>query len=238
MNLTQSKVSRIETGRVTPRPEDVREIVAMLEVPPAEASDLIAEAERVTDMARSLRRGQSGRSVERIQADLLESEAMHAEFRTLALSMVPGLLQTPDYARAVISLALPDIEPGALTAAVVKRLERQRVLHDPSVSLRFLLHPAVLETRYCGTAEHDVQLAHLTAVAGRENVDLRILDLGHRASAPIQHAFTVAGESTVSIELAHAEISVVDPEDVGVYRTLFDELARMGVPITARREAG
>lgn len=224
-SLSQPKVSRIETGRVSPRPNDVRVIAEVLKVPAREAKALVTEAERIADINQNFRRLQAAGGVDRIQSEHLAAESLYSHFRSFALAMLPGLLQTPAYARGVIRAAIPSIDSIELNTAVVRRIERQLILEDPARVFVYILAPTSLHFRY-GTspADHLVQLNHIKALAGKPNIEVRALALDSEVVVPVLHDFTICDDTRVVVELMHAEIFVADPEDVDQYVYRFDQL--------------
>ncbi|MFE9889060.1 Scr1 family TA system antitoxin-like transcriptional regulator [Streptomyces scopuliridis] len=149
--MSQSKVSRIETGRFLPSVVDVQQILRALGVDDATAADLLSLAQVANaayeDVRTSVRRGLHHRQRE---LAALESGARH--MRHFLPAMVTGLLQTPDYMRQAMS---PAVEPagGDISRAMALKLERQGVLHDQSKHFEFLLHTFVTYDDRLVTAE-------------------------------------------------------------------------------------
>ncbi|MFJ7627915.1 Scr1 family TA system antitoxin-like transcriptional regulator [Streptomyces sp. NPDC097595] len=121
-NMSQSKVSRIENGRTRPSLVDVEQILRALNAPPA----LVAAVSALARMAntewrnlRELRRKGLGTR----QAELKSLEASSTQMRYLLLSMVTGLLATPEYVRASLAHSTADT-----SKAVAGKLGRQAVL--------------------------------------------------------------------------------------------------------------
>jgi len=222
--FSQAKISRIETGRVSPRPRDVKRLSRALGLPRELAEELTSEAQRIADINQNLRRARSEGGIGRLQGEHQAAEALHTQFRTFSMGLVPGLLQVPAYSRSVIQSALPSLGTNDLTAGVVKRVERQSILDDVGRQFTFVLDPTSIYFRYGRPEEHLVQLQHLRAVAHRPNVTLRAFSHERPPPVPVFHSFTLFDESRVVIELIHAELFVADPEDILHYRRWFDRL--------------
>lgn len=101
-NMSQSKVSRIENGKVRPSLVDVEQILRAIDAP----AELVAEVSALARMAntdwqdaRSLRR----KGLDKKQFELAGLEAASTEFRYFLLSMITGLLSTPAYIRASLA---------------------------------------------------------------------------------------------------------------------------------------
>jgi hypothetical protein len=141
--------------------------------------------------------------------------------------IVPGLLQTPDYTRAVvpqIDPTLPDIDD-----LVAGRSERQRVLYDRTKSFRFLLQEAALRGRVAPTDVLRGQLDRLQALtAALPHVELRVLPFTARLTARALTSYRVI-DDTVEVELQRDTVTIRDPRDVAMYRNIFDTLWRLAL---------
>lgn len=135
--MSQSKVSRIETGRLLPSVVDVEQILTALEVDSATRRELLALARvanaEYQDVRASVRRGLHHR-----QRELAALEANATQVRHFLPTLITGLLQIPEYMRAAMSTP---IEPasGDVAKAVAHKLERQAILHDKTKDFEFLL---------------------------------------------------------------------------------------------------
>ncbi|MER6565371.1 helix-turn-helix transcriptional regulator [Streptomyces sp. NPDC001093] len=87
--------------------------------------------------------------------------------------LVPGLLQTGAYARALIESRYPPLDEETVEERIAARIERQAILTErkPPVALSFILHEAVLR----GPFVDDDQLRHLLKVSRPRNVDVQVL---------------------------------------------------------------
>lgn len=108
--------------------------------------------------------------------DFISLEAGARSARTVELSVVPGLLQTPEYARAVTRAALGGLPEPKVDALVDVRLARQSVLRaDPPLELSAVLDEAVLRRQIGGPGVMAEQLRHLARVARLPQVRLQVL---------------------------------------------------------------
>jgi len=192
-----AKISRLETGRVGFKDRDVTDLLTLYGV-----SDP-AERDLVLDLARQANQpgwwyGYNDLLPTWFETYLgLEQDA--AMLRTFALQFIPGLLQTPDYARAVIRLAHTGIE--GIQRRVELRMRRQRLLtRDDPPMLWAVIDESVLRRSVCD--DPDVlrgQLTHLLEVNERPNVSLQVVPLrrgGHAA----------AGGSFTLLRFAHHDV--------------------------------
>ncbi|MEU9108207.1 helix-turn-helix transcriptional regulator [Streptomyces xanthophaeus] len=122
-------------------------------------------------------------------------EYMNLEYTAIALSwfdnqVVPGLLQTERYARAVFASrvpAHPEAEIESLTAA---RMARQEILRRPTPpTLSFVISEAVLRDKLGGDEVHAEQLRHLRACAELPDVSIQVMPLGRTSHAALDGPF-------------------------------------------------
>jgi transcriptional regulator with XRE-family HTH domain len=185
-----SKVSRIENGKQSPSPADLDTWARLAGADVAAVQDLMRILSEVQtthrDWKRRMRRGQSG--VQAAYNQLVQDAAVIRHFETV---YVPGLLQTAEYARAVLSemvrlhgLDVQDVEP-----AVTTRLQRQRYLYDHSKRFEFLLAEPVLRWLICPPTAMRGQLDRLQTIVGLPNVRFGVVPMGVELPTSPQNAF-------------------------------------------------
>jgi transcriptional regulator with XRE-family HTH domain len=102
-------------------------------------------------------------------------EAAATEIRAFELAIVPGLLQTADYARAITAAAFPE-QPDEVERRVELRIARQACLtEEPRVRFWAIVDEAVIHRRTGGDAVMRAQLRHLVEVSRRPNVTIQVL---------------------------------------------------------------
>lgn len=220
----QSKVSRIETGRQSVRSDDVRAWVAAVGASPESLEDLLGDLRtlRVEHAAwrRQLRGGHAPK-----QRALIALEATATLDRTFQPDLIPGLLQTPDYARHVFTaLAALRETPNDIEAAVRTRLQRQAVLYDQTKQFRFLLTEASLRAQLAPPSVMRGQLDRLLVLLELETVELAVIPLSARLPVVMHHSFSMEDEDLVLVETFSAELQLRDPDDVALYGKVFDLL--------------
>jgi hypothetical protein len=174
LGVKHPTVSRWETGERAPRPEDVAAYMVAIGAP-AELR------EKLVDMARDTsRRPWLTMTVGRHPEDqgqfaaMLEIERTAQELTHVAPLLVPGMLQTPDYARAVFVEA--DVPPDLIDTRVAVRIGRQAALtrRDPLHFRAYIWEP-VLHALLGGEETMGDQLQHLLDFGARSNVDIRVI---------------------------------------------------------------
>lgn len=153
--------------------------------------------------------------------------------------LVPGLLQTPDYAREIFRCAYPD--GPELEAAVAARMARQALLYDSHRTLRFLIGEAALRWPVGTVPALVSQLDRLVLFAADGTVNVGIVPFTAPFGAFSYHAWSVLAERAddepdlVEVGLETAKVDITDPEQTAAYREAFDRLS--AVALTGDRAA-
>ncbi|MGC9666907.1 helix-turn-helix domain-containing protein [Planosporangium sp. 12N6] len=189
LEVTAQTISRFELGRGGIRAKTVRELLDLYSVKPDDPIRV--------DLEQMAREGRT-RSWWSTYASVIDSgyatfigfEDSAAEVLTHAALVVPGLLQTEDYARAVIRAARPDLPTVQLDRRVQVRMERQGRL---AAGLRFwaILDEAVVRRVVGGPAVMRPQLERLIEAAQLSNVTIQVLPFAAGGHAGMLGAFTI-----------------------------------------------
>ncbi|MFE2180153.1 helix-turn-helix domain-containing protein [Streptomyces sp. NPDC059455] len=220
--MSTSKLSKIETGKVAPSVVDVESILVALGVS-EEVKVKYLEVVRAETTETTAWRLVRRLGVHKAQQ---QTRALESRMKLLQLfqpALVPGLLQTPEYIRAV--LARHDLSEDTLTRTITARLERQQVLHDEAKSLRFVITENVLRWRIVSPSRMAEQLDRLISVSRLPNIDLRVVPFSMAQRDIANHAFVIRDKRTVTVEAIHAELVVTDPRDVSQYVDKFERFA-------------
>lgn len=218
--MSQSKVSRIETGRLLPSVVDVDRMLQALGVDQATTADLLTLARVANteyhDVRASVRRGLHHR-----QRELAALEAESTEIRHFQPTLITGLLQIPEYMRAAISTP---VEPasGDPNKALALKLQRQAILHDPSKHFEFLLTESAVRWQLCQPSIMALQVDRLISVSWLPNIRLGVLPLETQVGDGAYHTFVSYDERLVTIELFTGRLILRDPKDAAHYRALFE----------------
>jgi predicted transcriptional regulator len=216
--MSQSKVSRIENGRLLPSVVDVGRILRALGVDQATSGELLALAHAANseyqDIRASVRRGLHHR-----QRELAALEADTREMRHFLPTLITGLLQTPEYMRAAMDTP---VEPAAgdTTTAIALKLERQAILHDKSKHFEFLLTESALRWQLCEPSVMAVQLDRLVSLSRLPNVRIGVLPFGIQVGDGPYHTFVIYDDHLVTIELFTGQLVLRDPKDIDHYHAL------------------
>lgn len=154
------------------------------------------------------------------------AEYMDHEREAISLSwyeilVVPGLLQTVDYARAVFRSRVPALGEEEIEARLSARIERQDVLRrkePPSIS--FVISQAMLMDRLGGDAVYAAQVRHLRDCADLPGITLQVMPFGRYTHAGVNGPFILL-ETPDHVRLSYAETQrgsqlVSDPDEVHI----------------------
>ena len=233
LGISQSTVSRFETGQQIPSLAEVETWGRTLGADEAAVAGLVELVEAVATEAVAFRRTRVRRGLAGQQQDTAAVEASAGLVRSFNPIGVQGLLQTPAYAQAVYAAAHPGRTD--LAAAVAARMARQQVLYTEGKRFHLLLgEPALRWWR--GSAETMLgQLDRLGQMLTLPNVTLGILALDQDMPVWNHHGFTLfsdrAGdaEDLVHVETLQTGLNIRSTEDVARYLDAFERLAGMAM---------
>jgi transcriptional regulator with XRE-family HTH domain len=228
----QSKVSRIETGSSGVKPADVRLLLDAYGVADAQLRELLLVLAGSDEGAGRHHWWHAYRGVlPPTYRDFISLESQASAMRTLETSVVPGLLQTPEYARAVTRAAVGGLDDERLDALVEVRLARQDVLRsDPPLELSAILDEAVLHREIGGPDVMARQRRRLMEAARLPQVRLQVLPFTAGAHVGITGPFVIFSFSSTSdldvVVLDHLTSSLYleRKEDLQAYTEAFNTL--------------
>jgi len=155
-------------------------------------------------------------------------------------ALIPGLLQTPDYARAILASWRLDND-GDIEAKLAARIDRQAILdRDDPPDLCALLDEPVLYRCIGGAAIMAGQLEHLAQAARRPNITIQLVPEEAGAYAGLSGAFWVAtaagGQQAAHLETGVQGMTVIEPTLVRKTARLFEMLRSDALPWTRSLE--
>lgn len=219
-----SKVSRILTAKQAVTDADLVTWCELTGAPVDEAERLRATLRSIrADEARWARQVAAGHRA--VQEDMVALEHRARTIRQFDLVLVPGLLQTADYAAAVFR-SLADVRgtPHDTDQAVRVRLLRQAALYDSSKNITLLTSEFALRHAIGSYDVMAAQLDRLIALDGLRSVRFGIVPLDAVLPVPALHGFCILDDDQVIVETLHDETSTQDPSDVALYNRIADAL--------------
>ncbi|MFF8915918.1 helix-turn-helix domain-containing protein [Streptomyces sp. NPDC015032] len=224
----RSKVSRLETGKQTATADDL-EAWAAAAGAEVEAADLRSRLRGLESQQRSWRR-QLSTGHRGVQEKYVAEYRATSTVRGYEATVIPGLFQTPDYARHLLvhNADLMD-SPRDTEAAVSARMKRQEVLYETGRSFSVLIWEGALHAVICPKEVMAAQLDRLAGLIGLSTVSIGILPLG--ASLPLtpKHGFWIFDDRRVVVEIISTELRLESSHDVSLYRKVWDRLDKGAV---------
>lgn len=224
-----SKVSRILTGKQAVTDADIATWCRLTGVSDTEAERLRATLRSIrADEARWTRQVAAGHRA--VQEDMASLEQRARTIRQFDLALVPGLLQTADYATALFQ-SLADVRdtPRDTDQAVRARLLRQSVLYDSTKKITLLTSEFALRHAIGDRAIMAAQLDRLIALDGLRSVHFGVVPLDAVLPVPALHGFCILDDDQVIVETLHNEASTHDPLDIALYNRVADALWSVAV---------
>ena len=190
-----TKVSRLETGMRRPSLRDVRDLCALYDLDDQTSTELM-------NLARGAReQGWWTQYVDVSFEPYIGLEAEATAITCYSMYYVPGLLQTEEYARALIKAIAPRIEPEVYEQRVEVRLRRQQLLEqEDRPRYRVLLDEAVLHRRVGGTQVMYAQLSKILEAEKKDQAAVQIIpfDVGAHAAQDSNFVLLEFDEPSVS----------------------------------------
>ncbi|AWI29577.1 helix-turn-helix domain-containing protein [Streptomyces tirandamycinicus] len=225
--VSQSKISRLENGRRSISQRDVRDLCGVYEV----------EDHRVVDSLMQMAKDSRQQGWWHAFGDIpysvyigLETDA--ASLRVYESLIVPGLLQTRDYAHAVIEGMWPEATQSEIDKRIQIRLKRQDRLTDPDNPLRFwaVIDEALLRRVVGNDRIMADQLKHLAELSMQPHVTLQVLPYSVGAHPGMYGKFVILefqdamDASVVYLEGVTSDLYLEKPNDVQSYTVMYEHL--------------
>jgi transcriptional regulator with XRE-family HTH domain len=222
-----SKVSKIEHGRQTPSEQDLeawcRHCRALAELP-----DLIAAVRAIeTQFAEWRRILRAGTKRRQAAASVLDRARI---FRIYEPAVLPGLLQTREYARAVLAVTVDFFQiPDDADEGADARIARQTILTQRDRRFHVLVGEQAMRTNVGGRDVMRAQLDRLLAVAAMPQVRLGIVPLDAPYRVPLHNGFWILDSTLVQFDTYTAELSLTRPDEIALYARAFERLTALAI---------
>lgn len=231
---SQSKVSKTETGRTMPTPDDVDAWCRRFNAPPEVREELIAiataAAAQATEWRRELAPGRRRR-----QDDIQRMEQAASVIRVFAPDVIAGLAQIKPYAEVMFRLGrkVDSIVDDPTEEIVSARLERAAVLDRTDKQFFLLMTEYALRRQLIPAAQMRRQIEHLIELSRRPNVTVEIIPFAAAEKEHQYNGFAILGdpaiddEAIVLAETVTRGLSIRSSEEIGEYIAHFNAL-RLG----------
>jgi transcriptional regulator with XRE-family HTH domain len=219
-----SKISKLENGRQTPSDDDIKAWTQATNSE-GETAGLLASLHTLevqhAEWQRVLRTGIRPR-----QNELAELDQKTRLFRVFEATVIPGLLQNSEYARARFAEGIRIFKlPNDINEAVEGRMKRQDIFYRPDKRFHFILTEAALRFRMCSPEVMLGQLDRLVSLSALPNVRLGIIGFETQYTASPWHGFWLYDDEKVLVETFSAGLNLAQPQEIELYNTVFNELA-------------
>lgn len=223
-----SKVSKLENGKQTATPEDLK-AWANATGQPGTYTELAARLAGFESHIRSWRRALAN-GFKPLHEGLSAEIDRTSRMWVWEESVIPGLLQTPEYARHVIQ-RYAELLGGAsdVEAAVRSRAQRQEWLYRPGRKLHVLIWEAALRSLICPPSVLAAQLDRLTGMLGMDTVELGVIPFTAPVKIVPANGFWVLDDRLVVTEDWHAELWLDDADNITLYAKVWRTLGESAV---------
>lgn len=229
-----SKVSKIENGKQTPTDQDIRAWTCVTNAGD-QADSLLAALHNLelqhAEWQRLLKAGMKSH-----QLSLSQQDEKTRLFRGFENTVVPGLVQTPEYARARFAqVVLVHKVPNDINEAVKQRMQRQEMLYRPDKRFHIIITESVLRYRLVSLDIMLGQLDRLMAISSMRNIKLGVIDFKTQYVTDPRHGFWLLDSDLVRVETYSAELNLRQPQEVELYSRIFEQHAAVASYGTAAR---
>ncbi|MFF6916488.1 Scr1 family TA system antitoxin-like transcriptional regulator [Streptomyces sp. NPDC012466] len=224
--VSQPKISHLENGNRAISPRDVRDLCTLYEVTDQQVIGALMQMARES--------GQQGwwhAYGDLPQSAYLALETDAASLHTYEPMVIPGLLQTPAYAHAVIEETIPQLTVEQVATRLKVRLRRQHRIYNPATPLRLwvVLDESVVRR---GVGSPDImreQLEHLIALSAEPHITLQIVPYTAGAHPGLSGQFSIlkftdTPDAVVYLERFTSDLYLEKHSDVRHYGVMYDHL--------------
>ncbi|MGW8953037.1 helix-turn-helix domain-containing protein [Streptomyces sp. NPDC055709] len=220
----RSKVSRLENGKQTATEADLK-AWADAAGAPTQVEDLRSRLRGLESQQRSWRR-QLAAGHRPVQDRYVVEYQRTATARGYEATVIPGLFQTPGYARhLLIHNAEVMQSPRDTEEAVTARMRRQEVLYEAGKLFRVLVWEGAMHALICPADVMAGQLDRLVGLIGMSTVELGIVPFGAPLTITPKHGFWIFDEERVVVETVNTELQYDSADDVALYGRVWDRLS-------------
>lgn len=236
LGFSPSKVSRLETGQRGASAQDVGALCDLYQVDEA-------QRQRMADLAREGKQRAWWQPLNLPYSTYIGLEAEAASIRDYGLGIIPGLLQAPDYARAVVRAAEPGLATNEVEQRVHGRITRQQLLFGRDApSFEAVMDESVLHRIVGGPSVMHAQLERLLELSELPSVTVRVIPYAAGALPAGNNKFIIlsfklpAVSDVVFIEGLTGDLFLEDSADVEAYKATYRTLVGLAADPETTRE--
>jgi transcriptional regulator with XRE-family HTH domain len=225
----EAKTSRIESAKQAPSEDDIRTWCRVCDAERA-IPDLIAASRSAESMYIEWRRLQPA-GMRRDRENRVPLWERTKVLKAYVGTVVPGFLQTPEYAAALLSaIGAFHGTPDDVADAVAIRMQRKRLVQSGNHRFATVLEEAVLRQVVGDAHVMNGQLGYLLEATTYPAVSLGVIPFAviGRPVWPLE-AFTLFDDARVYVELLSAQVTMTTPSEIVLYARAFEKLAELAV---------
>ncbi|KPI01822.1 helix-turn-helix domain protein [Actinobacteria bacterium OK074] len=224
----RTKINRIENARLGLSLGELRDLLTFYGVEdPAQVDEMLSLAQRSREPGWVQRVGLTRPTY----ADFIDYERTADYIRSYQSTLIAGLLQTPDYAREIISATPSTLKQEEVEVLVEARMKRQEVLERPSPPRLCVIEAeAALRLQVGGRDVMHKQLEHLETMAGHPSVEVQVIPDRAGAHAGLAGSFVLFAFPSLSfsdvacVEHRTGTLHMETPAETAEYTLIFDSL--------------
>jgi len=234
VTISTSTLTQWEQGKRAPRPQDVKPLLTLYDISGE-------EAETMLQLARGARQkswwSSSAGALRASFTTLMGLEAEAVSMAQYSVTVIPGLVQTREYAEAVMAAASPPLSDETITTRVDVRMRRQEILllgeNSKLRQLHLVLDEGCIRRQVGGITVWRDQLRSLLSLAERRRIIVQVLPFAVGSHAGTLGGFTIMN-FTDQPPIAYVELTETDLSEEGPgadgYRLRFDKLREQALP--------
>lgn len=223
---SQPYISKLENGQAQVSRKEIEDILDTLNASDLEKASVISQYELTKESVESYRFIKAY-GVENKQREILSYEKNAVLVEEFQTSLIPGLLQIPDYSRAILRKL--KVHQNSIEPTVEERTKRGHILTHSNRRFKFLLIEQLLYSMVGSLDTQLSQLEWLRMCLSKKNVELGIIPTKSGCLPTALTGFIIYNRSFVTTETVVCEQTFKDPKDVAVYFAVFSELAELAV---------
>lgn len=223
-----SKVSRLQSATTPPSDEDIRAWCVACDAQDR-IPDLLAANRTADSMYLEWRRVQRS-GLRRLQESRIPLYEQTRTFRVYSSSVVPGFVQTYEYAAALLgNIVRVHGTPEDVDEAATARVDRSQIIRDGRRRFALLMEESVLRHVVGDSVVMAGQLGYLLSVMALPAVSVGIIPAGRERTMWTLETFMLFDEERASVELLTAGITVTAPGELSMYARAFEEMTTLAV---------
>jgi transcriptional regulator with XRE-family HTH domain len=219
--MSQSKISRIECGKILPSVLDVERILTALEITGEKAKPFLDLA-RVANVSYKSWRAYAEIGLWRGQNELAALVNTSSKVRYFTPTVPSGMLQTRDYATAILTPTIQGRPARNIERMVDARIQRQEALHDASRTFVFVMTEHTIRWRLGTPQVMAAQCRHLAGITELPNVTIAVVPANTWTDAVPFNSFVIYDDRFVTIEMFSGDVVLRDPQEVSYHINIVD----------------